>query len=221
MMCDTNFLQEGKQFESTVKNVLHDFNGKITTMTCFFEVDNTIKLSNLIELSKLPEWQAVCEEVGKPFQVRVPGERKNSRRQHRSFYNSISIIYKEDKRTVCAKVFRTGLHVTGCKTFEKSYEAFDSVCYLIWVLQNVMLNAKAFSNGPRSSVMVDLQCPSAQQSNSHQAAICGLHHRSRRICCLFHCYNIAHEVIWRAGLSGQRQASISARRCHRARTGIR
>lgn len=137
-----DFLQKGTQFENSVSSLLSPCNGRITTITCFIDVDTNVPFQRLVELSQTSEWDSICAQVGKPFQIRVPGERKNSRRKHRSFYNSISIVYKEDTRTICVKTFRTGLHITGCNTFEKCVDAFESVCYLIWAVTDVVLTAK-------------------------------------------------------------------------------
>lgn len=99
----------GNAIEVEVDTKFSAIGGRITTITCFIGMSHDLSVP-VVAGANLQDWPELS--------IRIPGAKKNSRRSHRSFSNSISICLKG----VCIKVFRTGLHITGCKSFRQCQE---------------------------------------------------------------------------------------------------
>ena len=107
-------------FNSTICECFGKFDARITTITSFFPSDNTV-----IEFERIQNYP--------DFAVRMPGTPKNSKRNHRSFYNAFALAKKINKRTICIKIFKTGMHITGCNTFEECNDIFNIVSEMLVV----------------------------------------------------------------------------------------
>jgi TATA-box binding protein (TBP) (component of TFIID and TFIIIB) len=88
----TNFVTKGREFEQTMTTCLTSLGGRITTITSFAKFDKYPVVISATEVSS-PE---------------------GKKRKRMAFYNAKTFRHG----TVSVKVFRTGLHVTGCKSFE-------------------------------------------------------------------------------------------------------
>jgi len=129
---ESDFLLKGKDIEDRVSNVLSLVDGKITTITCFMATDSNLNIDRILTLYKNTDaWSVFSTEIGKDINIRLPGSRKNSKRAHKAFFNSISVWYKEGKRKICTKIFRTGFHITGCNTFEDCLKTFRVMVKLV------------------------------------------------------------------------------------------
>jgi len=127
----TQYIIDGRDIETNIAKTFGSYEARITTITSFMETSVDISVQNFVDIS-LTEWTKIIKIVDKPLNIRVPGTRKNSKRKHKSFYNSISIHYKTaTNRTICAKMFRTGFHITGCKDFEECIAAADVMTQVI------------------------------------------------------------------------------------------
>jgi TATA-box binding protein (TBP) (component of TFIID and TFIIIB) len=89
-------------------------NGVITTMTTFFPCDNAI-----IQFEEL--------KVDPEVKIRYPGTPINKKRKRQCFNNAFMLEIERNSRKVVAKVFRTGVHITGTTKVEDSIEVFTTV----------------------------------------------------------------------------------------------
>jgi TATA-box binding protein (TBP) (component of TFIID and TFIIIB) len=110
-------------FASSIRESFGNFDARITTITAFFPADNSI-----IAFDRIKEYP--------DFVVRLPGTPKNRRRNHATFYNAFSLAKKINKHTICIKIFRTGMHITGCSSFEECNDMFKIVSEILVVKSN-------------------------------------------------------------------------------------
>lgn len=90
-----NFVSKGRQFDHAIETYLRpDFSeARITTITSFAKLETTI-----------------CpQDTGTH-----PDDNTTTKKRPRDFYNST--MFRDGNKSV--KVFRTGLHITGCNRFE-------------------------------------------------------------------------------------------------------
>lgn len=112
-----SFLKNGREINKIIL-------GRITTMTCFFNIDTNIKISDILEYFSHNNVDFVT--------LRIPGSKLSKNKQHKPFLNSLSLVYKYDnKRTICCKTFRNGIHMTGCNTFEMCLEVWQLLCSIM------------------------------------------------------------------------------------------
>lgn len=119
------------EHDQQIESQLHMFpfrNAQVSTMTVM------IRLSlDQINLEKLLETKV----DGYTYFIRVPGERKNKRKNFKPFRNSLSVIFDTLTRRVCVKVFRNGkLQITGCKTLCDTLELATKFCSLYYILSD-------------------------------------------------------------------------------------
>ena len=139
------FLSDGGDMDNYIQNRLHAYNASITTITSFVTVNTEIHVRKLFEIaSEETKWNGICAILGQSLRVRFPGTKKNSKRNHRSFYNSISVDFKRKERTICAKIFRTGIHITGSASFEDCVSAADIMARMIFLVQQETVFVKEY-----------------------------------------------------------------------------
>ena len=134
------FTNTSKAFQEAIDTYLGAYGGKLTTITCYMETDMSIKLQDILDNQDLV--LEVLDTVS--AEIRVPGTQKSKKRCHRSFHNSLAIQYKVEKRTICTKLFRNGMHITGCKSFEQCHDTFDKMSRVIYFLYNQVPQLTAF-----------------------------------------------------------------------------
>lgn len=74
-----------------------EYGGKISTSSVY------IQFSDSVDLKILPEL----------FEIRVAGTKKNKRSTYNNFQNSTTVVFN---KSLCAKVFKTGAQICGCKS---------------------------------------------------------------------------------------------------------
>ena len=136
MLSLSQLLTESSQIDQYITKDLREYNATITTITCFVSMNTEIITKKIFEIADdTTQWQSICATVGHSLHVRFPGTRKNSKSNHKSFYNSVSVVFKRNGRTICSKVFRTGVHITGCRSFEDCVSAANIVAQMIGLVQ--------------------------------------------------------------------------------------
>lgn len=83
--------------------------GNISTSSVY------IAFSNQVDLKTLPEL----------FETRVPGSKKNKRSIYNNFQNSTTVVFN---KSLCAKIFRNGAQICGCKNVGNVKEACLAIC---------------------------------------------------------------------------------------------
>lgn len=111
------FREIGRGIESQVASMPKSLDARISTITSFTEIDRNIDVALVIK--KIGDWSEL--------KVRLPGTAKNKKRNHRSFFNSISVMLGG----VCIKIFRTGLHITGCKSIDQICEVSQKIMTIL------------------------------------------------------------------------------------------
>lgn len=100
-----NLFQEYEDLETCVL----EKGGKISTSSVYIEFDEAVDLKILPDL----------------FAIRVPGTKKNRRSNYNNFQNSMTVVFK---KSLCAKVFKSGSQICGCKSLDDIREACLALC---------------------------------------------------------------------------------------------
>ena len=122
----------------------------ISTMTVFYNLDIINKKTTTDIVSVISDtfqndptaWKGLTDK----YRVRLPGSRKTKSKSFRSFSNSVSLIFDDiqNKRTICAKVFRNGgVQVTGCQSEQNAADVAQDMRKLIASISdasNVVIN---------------------------------------------------------------------------------
>lgn len=112
--------------------------GRITTITCFFNIDITVDLSDVLYY-----FSSTNVEL---FTLRVPGSKRSKHKNHTPFFNSLSLVYKYDKkRKICCKLFRTGFHMTGGNSFQMCIDICQLVCVLLKDITNSVVHVTKYT----------------------------------------------------------------------------
>jgi TATA-box binding protein (TBP) (component of TFIID and TFIIIB) len=111
------FKEIGRGIEGQLASMSKSLDARISTITSFTEINRNIDVPLVIK--KIGDWSEL--------KVRLPGTAKNKKRNHRSFFNSISVVLGG----VCIKIFRTGLHITGCKSFDQICEVSQQILTIL------------------------------------------------------------------------------------------
>lgn len=86
-----------------------DRGGKISTSSVY------IQFSSEIDMKILPDL----------FEIRVPGTKKNRRSNYNNFQNSITVVFN---KSLCAKIFKSGAQICGCKSLDNVKKACLAIC---------------------------------------------------------------------------------------------
>ncbi len=105
-----NFIANGQRMLSEIDR----YSGRISTMTTFFHCDNSI-----IQFDDIKNDAKIT--------IRYPGTPINKKRCRKVFNNAFILQIQHDNRKVVIKVFRTGLHITGCASFEQCISVYKYV----------------------------------------------------------------------------------------------
>jgi TATA-box binding protein (TBP) (component of TFIID and TFIIIB) len=116
-------------FDESIREKLNNFpfiDAVISTMTIMI----TLSL-NLLDIEAIVN-NKNKDYIPNNYYIRVPGEKKNKKKNFRSFKNSISIIFESlTRRKVCVKVFRNGkLQITGESSISNTIEIANTFCRL-------------------------------------------------------------------------------------------
>lgn len=83
--------------------------GKISTSSVYVEFSSDVDLTILADL----------------FEIRVPGSKKNKRSNYNNFQNSTTVVFG---KSLCAKIFKSGAQICGCKNIDNVKDACVGMC---------------------------------------------------------------------------------------------
>lgn len=131
--------------EQEVEKHFGTIDGRLTTLTMYFkllrdfhcESGSTISIKRIVDVfedNKL--WKDICSKSPCPemcIHVRIPGQKKNKKSKFKAFFNSLAISFCMEgvKGSIVAKVFASGVHVTGCKSVESCENVLKCLLFII------------------------------------------------------------------------------------------